>query len=124
SVRAAEEARVAELVRLLRGARPPISLNGRTVIVVDDGVATGSTALVACRIARARGASWLVLSAPVVAPSAIPLLEAEVDELVWLEAPEFFGGVGWWVDRFPQTSDAEVVDCLERNATERSGGTG
>jgi predicted phosphoribosyltransferase/dienelactone hydrolase len=124
SVRAAEEARVAELVRLLRGARPPISLNGRTVIVVDDGVATGSTALAACRIARARGASWLVLSAPVVAPSAIPMLEAEVDELVWLEAPEFFGGVGWWFDRFTQTSDAEVVDCLERNATERSAATG
>jgi putative phosphoribosyl transferase len=124
SVRAAEEARVAELVRMLRGARPPISLNGRTVIVVDDGVATGSTALAACRIARARGASWLVFSAPVVAPSAIPLLDAEVDELVWLEAPKSFGGVGRWFDRFTQTSDAEVVYCLERNATERSAATG
>ena len=124
SVRAAEEARVAELVRLLRGARSPISLNGRTVIVVDDGVATGSTALAACRIARARGASWLVLSAPVVAPSAIPMLEAEVDELVWLEAPASFGGVGKWFHSFTQTSNAEVVDCLERNVTERSAATG
>lgn len=62
----------------------------------------------------------LILAAPVAAPSAIERLEAEVDELVWLEAPEPFGGVGSWFDRFGQTTDAEVASCLAQNAKEHS----
>ncbi|MFR9802347.1 phosphoribosyltransferase family protein [Pseudonocardia sp. RS010] len=99
-----------------RRGRPRLPLQGRTAVLVDDGVATGSTAQAACRVARAHGAARVVLAVPVCAPDAARALRHEVDELVCLDVPEWFGAVGQFYRDFRQTSDEEVVDLLERAA--------
>jgi predicted phosphoribosyltransferase len=98
--------------RAYRGAREPLSLLGRTAILVDDGVATGSTMLAAIRVARGLGPGKLVLAVPVAPPQTLALLEPEVDHLVCLSAPPLFRSVGQWYDAFDQTSDEEVQDLL------------
>jgi putative phosphoribosyl transferase len=118
SVRASEEQQVNRLVGLLRRGRKPIPLAGRTVVIVDDGIATGSTAIAACRMARSLGAGRLILAVPVIARPTIKLLTSEVDELVWLQSPSPFYGVGRWFEDFSQTSDADVESCLAENAAE------
>jgi putative phosphoribosyl transferase len=102
--------------RLYRGGRPPVPLAGRTALIVDDGIATGSTARAACLVARARGASRVVLAVPVIPPSTITALEAEADEVVWVEAPARFYAIGQWYADFSPTSDEEVTDLLARAA--------
>ncbi len=98
--------------RLYRGDRPPISLAERTVVIVDDGVATGGTAIAAARAARERGAGNVVLAVPVGPPDAEARFANEVDEFVCLEAPEGFFAVGAYYERFGQTSDEEVRELL------------
>ncbi|MFC5548994.1 phosphoribosyltransferase [Massilia aerilata] len=98
--------------RAYRGARAPLALAGRTAILVDDGVATGSTMLAAIRVARGLGPGKLVLAVPVAPPQTLALLEPEVDHLVCLAAPPLFRSVGQWYDAFDQTSDEEVQDLL------------
>jgi putative phosphoribosyl transferase len=114
--RAALEARA----RRFRGDRRPVSIAGRTVLIVDDGVATGATARVACRVARARGASRIVLAVPVASPRALASLP-EADETVCLEAPAGFMSVGMHYLDFRQTSDDEVTAIL---AAAHAGGPG
>jgi putative phosphoribosyl transferase len=109
-----EAAELDRRVRRYRGARPITDLHGRTALVVDDGVATGRTAIAAARAARELGAARVVLAAPVVAPGAVEELRREVDDLVYVEAPDGFFAVGAWYRSFPQTSDEEVMACLER----------
>lgn len=109
---------VAELERRLaqlRALRPRLLLAGRTVVVVDDGVATGSTARAACAVVRAQGAGRVVLATPVVAPGAAAALAAEVDELVSVLAPPGFTAVGRHYADFRQTTDDEVADLLRRD---------
>ncbi|MFD4778388.1 phosphoribosyltransferase, partial [Streptomyces sp. NPDC058427] len=87
---AVERAETAELLRrarAFRGDRPRISLDGRTVVIVDDGIATGATALAACEVARAQGAAHVALAVPVAAPDAAERLRGRVDELVCLSTP-------------------------------------
>ena len=117
--RAELEARVARF----RGGAPPIDLAGRTAIVVDDGVATGATARVACLVARELGAASVIVATPVGAPDSLGDLAAmpEVDEVVCLSAPRGFMAVGMHYLDFSQTTDAEVQAILEGA---RSGGTG
>ena len=98
--------------RAYRGARAPLALAGRVAILVDDGVATGSTMLAAIRVARSLGPAELVLAVPVAPPQTLALLENEVDTLVCLSAPPLFRSVGQWYDAFDQTSDEEVQDLL------------
>ncbi|MFD9815573.1 phosphoribosyltransferase family protein [Streptomyces sp. NPDC059080] len=98
-----------------RGGREPIGLEGRTVLVVDDGVATGSTARAACRIARARGAARVVLAVPV-APHGWTARLGEADELICLHTPRNFFAVGQFYTLFSQVDDDEVVACLEEAA--------
>ncbi|MFF3554265.1 phosphoribosyltransferase family protein [Streptomyces tsukubensis] len=116
AVEAYERAVLEERARLYRGERAPEPLTGRTVVVVDDGVATGSTARAACRIARARGAARLVLAVPVAPANWTELLGDEADELVCPLTPPGFSAVGQFYTDFAQTEDAEVVDCLARAA--------
>jgi len=119
AVREAELERLGSLVRVLRDARAAEDLTGRLCILVDDGIATGSTSLAAIRVARSRGAARVVLAAPVIASSAIARLEAAADEVVWLVADEPFAGVGQFYENFDQVPDSDVVDCL-RAASSRA----
>jgi putative phosphoribosyl transferase len=99
-------------VRLYRGDRPFPGVRGRTVILVDDGIATGRTARAAIRAVRELQPLRLVLAAPVVASETALVLRTEVDDLVYIHAPERFIAVGIWFERFEQTTDEEVVSLL------------
>lgn len=99
----------------LRQGRPPISLAARVAVVVDDGMATGSTARAACRAARGRGAQRVVLAVPVASPEAVAELAQEA-EVICLESPLTLWAVGQWYTDFSQTSDEEVATLLEEAA--------
>ena len=114
-IRAVERRERAELERRIkryRGDTPREPLAGRTAILVDDGIATGSTARAACQVARALGASRVVLAVPVAPPSARTTLANAIDELICLETPGRFLAIGEWYEDFSQTRDEEVVSLL------------
>ncbi|MGW7366476.1 phosphoribosyltransferase family protein [Streptomyces sp. NPDC054841] len=118
-VEAVEQAEATELVRQaerFRADRPRIDIKGRTVIVVDDGIATGATAAAACEVVRAQGAAHVVLAAPVAPPDAVSWLRTEADEVVCLSTPRAFSAVGEWYRDFSQTADEEVVSLLAQAA--------
>jgi putative phosphoribosyl transferase len=112
-----ERAELQRRVRRFHGDRARIPLAGKTAVVVDDGIATGSTARAACQVARAQGASRVVLAVPVAPPGWNERLDDIADELVCLETPEPFLAIGQWYADFTQTTDEEVIACLERQAT-------
>jgi putative phosphoribosyl transferase len=114
-VERAEEEELARQARRFRRGRPRVAVGGRTVIVVDDGIATGATARAACRVARAQGAARVVLAVPVAPPDAAEALRQDADEVVCLSTPPEFSAVGEWYEDFSQTSDAEVVELLSRS---------
>ncbi|MEV7402971.1 phosphoribosyltransferase [Streptomyces sp. NPDC091267] len=120
SVQRAEEAELLRRARAFRGTRPRIPLDGRCVIIVDDGIATGATALAACEVARAQGAARVVLAVPVAPPDTAERLRGGVDELVCLSTPVRFSAVGEWYQDFGQTPDEEVVSLLARAADRTS----
>jgi putative phosphoribosyl transferase len=109
--------------RRFRGDRPRAPLAGRTAVIVDDGIATGSTARAACQVARAHGAARVVLAVPVAPRAAIPGLSSVADEVVCLETPDRFMAIGQWYSDFSQTSDEEVVTLLRRAAMPGTVGT-
>ncbi|GHG51219.1 phosphoribosyltransferase family protein [Streptomyces griseocarneus] len=117
-----EEAELSRRAEQFRAGRERVPLEGRTAIVVDDGIATGATAAAACQVVRAQGAARVVLAVPVAPPDAAASFRAEVDELVCLSTPAAFSAVGEWYHDFTQTSDEEVVELLRRNAEEAAGG--
>lgn len=96
-----------------RRGRAPMALKGRTVIVVDDGIATGGSMRVALRAARRAGPKRLVLAVPVAPPETIESLRAEVDDVVCLSTPEMFQAVGQFYEDFRQTTDDEVIRLLD-----------
>jgi len=106
--------------RRFRDDRPHQPLEGRTAIIVDDGIATGSTARAACQVARAHGATRVVLAMPVAPPGWTSRLAGDADELIALETPEPFFAVGQFYEDFSQTTDDEVVSYLERAGDARS----
>ncbi|PKW17001.1 phosphoribosyltransferase [Saccharopolyspora spinosa] len=106
--------------RLFRVDRRRVDVTGRTAIVVDDGIATGSTAHVACRVAREQGAARVVLAVPVAPPQALERLEEVTDEQVCLETPGWFMAIGQWYRDFTQTPDAEVVELLHHAGQARA----
>jgi putative phosphoribosyl transferase len=116
-----ERAELESRVQRFRGDRSRIPLTGRTVVLVDDGIATGSTARAACAVARALGAARIVFAAPVCAREAARQLAADVDELVCLQTPRDFGAVGQFYADFRATEDDEVVELLERAARSQAG---
>ena len=98
-----------------RGNRPALSATGKTVILVDDGIATGSSALAAIRALGQLRPAKVVVAVPVAPPSVRDRLAAEVHEFVCVAAPDPFAAVGQFYDDFSQVSDEEVVDMLSRN---------
>jgi putative phosphoribosyl transferase len=104
---------------LYRQGRPPVDVGGCCAIVVDDGIATGSSVRAACRVLRAVGAARIVVAVPVASRMAVTDLRSECDELVCLETPDPFFAVGEWYRDFSQTDDDEVVDLLRRAAMDR-----
>lgn len=100
---------------LFRGDRPFPALNGKTVIIVDDGLATGATARAAIQTVKALHPAKTILAVPVGARSTVSELRPKVDELICLEAPEYFEAVSQWYEKFPQTTDQEVVALLQKN---------
>jgi putative phosphoribosyl transferase len=99
-----------------RGTRPPLDARGRTAIVVDDGLATGSTMRAAVQALRKMQPRAIIVAVPVAARQTCIDLRAEVDDLVCLRTPEPFQAVGLWYENFDQTTDEEVHDLLDRAA--------
>ncbi|GAA1823099.1 phosphoribosyltransferase [Planosporangium flavigriseum] len=113
---AANDARaeLTQRVERLRGDRPRIDLRGKTAVIVDDGIATGATARVACQVARAQGADRVVLAVPVAPPAAVTAMSDVADEVVCVQQPDLFQAVGQFYEDFSATSDADVVTLLGR----------
>lgn len=115
-VERSEKVELARQAEQFRGGRERIPLEGRTAVVVDDGIATGATAAAACQVARAQGAARVVLAVPVAPPDAAATLGAQVDEFICLSTPALFSAVGEWYRDFSQTSDEEVMELLRRGS--------
>lgn len=99
---------------LYRGRRPPLDVRGRTVILVDDGLATGATMAAAVRALRKQGPASIVVAAPVGTPATCAALAGVADDCVCVLRPPELRGVGLWYEDFSQTDDAEVRACLDR----------
>jgi predicted phosphoribosyltransferase len=116
---ARETAELQRRQQAYRGNRPPLQVRGRTVIVVDDGLATGATARAAVEALRRQQPRQLVFAAPVCSRDGAEGLRRIVDEVVCLECPEDFQAVGLWYQDFSPTADAEVLKCLRAAQTRR-----
>lgn len=117
-VEARERIELARRTEQFRSGARRLDLIGKRAILVDDGVATGSTAIAGCRAARLLGAAEVVLAVPVAPPDWLDRLQGEADHFVALETPQPFFAVGQWYENFTQTTDDEVVACL-RDAVAR-----
>lgn len=106
----------------LRGERPTLDVADKTVLLVDDGLATGLTAMAAADWLKREGAAQVVLAVPVAPESAISLLRRHADEVIAVEVPEVFYAVGQFYERFRQTEDAEVEELLRDTAPAHSHG--
>jgi len=106
--------------RLYRGSRPPLSMVGKTVILVDDGVATGSCILAAIAAVRKQGAAFVVVAVPVAPANACSAIRMEADEVISVTEPEIFLAVSQWYVNFNQTSDDEVRTLLARSMSSGS----
>lgn len=102
--------------RMYRENRQSPTLEGKTAILVDDGIATGYTMMAAVKDTRKRNPASLVVAVPVASVEAVEILRPHADELIVLETPESFYAVGAWYDRFEQTIDEEVINLLETAA--------
>ena len=111
-----ERLEVERRARQLRGSRERVSLERCTAVIVDDGIATGATARAACEVARAHGASRIVLAVPVAPADSIRQLQEVTDDVVCLQTPDRFFAVGRWYSDFRPTTDADVIACLAEAA--------
>ena len=116
-----ETAELARRERAFRGDRPPLDVRDDTVIVVDDGLATGSTMRAGLEAVRARGPARIVCAVPVAPPEACVALRAYADDVICLLTPEHMYAVGLWYHDFAQTEDDEVRALLDAAARERAG---
>jgi putative phosphoribosyl transferase len=119
TVASRERAELDRRAQQYRGGRAHLDLEGRCALIVDDGIATGSTMRAACQVARALGAARVVIAAPVASRQAVATLREDCDEILCVEVPEPFYAVGEWYRDFSQTSDDEVVELLRSATDER-----
>jgi putative phosphoribosyl transferase len=120
AVAATEQAELNRRERAYRGDRPPLDVRGRTVILIDDGLATGSTMRAAVAALKKQQPARIVVAVPIAPPETCDELRDEVDEVVCAATPEPFYALGLWYEDFSQTSDQEVRSLLEQAGRERS----
>src|SRR6266699_3906897 len=120
TIAAREQAELERRERLYRGDRPAYDVHGRTVILVDDGIATGATMHAAVAALKQRQPTRIIIAVPTAAPLTCAEFEAEVDELVCVIRPDPFIAVGYWYSQFSQTSDEEVRSLHEQTNQETS----
>jgi putative phosphoribosyl transferase len=113
---AEEDREMQRRAELFRSGRAPLDLRGRTVILVDDGLATGATAAAAIQSIRQGSPGGIILAVPVGAHETVRRLREHVDEVVSLETPHDFRAVGEWYDEFDQTPDSRVIELLQQAA--------
>ncbi len=111
-----ERAEVGRRARLYRAGRDRVPLAGRTAVIIDDGIATGSTARAACQVARSLGAARVLLATPVAPPDWQERIGGAADEMVSVATPQPFFAIGEFYGDFSQTSDETVVACLAQLA--------
>lgn len=114
AVTAEQQRELTRRERLYRGDRPQPDIRGRTVILVDDGIATGATIRAAIATVRQQQPARIVVAVPVAAAYTCDELRKEVDEIVCALAPESLYGIGFWYEQFPQLSDDTVRDLLTK----------
>jgi putative phosphoribosyl transferase len=122
-VAAAERQELDQRERLYRDGRPAPDPSGRTIILVDDGLATGSTMRAAIAGLRPQGPSRIVVAVPVAAPQICNAFQFEVDEIVCARTPDPFYAVGLWYEDFSPTTDREIHDLLQQSPQEHPGAT-
>jgi len=112
AVAAREQRELTRRERLYRGDRPPPAIQGKTVILVDDGIATGATVRAAIALVRKQDPAAVVVATPVAPASTCEDLQTDVDDLVCVRAPRDFLAIGFWYEAFPQTTDDEIRELL------------
>jgi putative phosphoribosyl transferase len=121
-IRQREHAELLRRERAYRGARPPLELAGKTVILVDDGIATGATMHAAVMATRKLEPKSIIVAVPTSAVDSVARLEEVADGVIALATPEPYYGVGVWYEEFPQVADADVLRCLEAPGPSCDGG--
>ncbi|MFM8771649.1 MAG: phosphoribosyltransferase [Candidatus Kapaibacterium sp.] len=113
--------RLQDLLRIREASyhQPPLDANGKTIIIVDDGIATGLTMRYAVQILRAQKPRSIIVAVPVAASEAVRELHPLVDDFIVLHVPPCFGAVGEWYKNFAEVTDEDVLRCLEMTSTER-----
>lgn len=107
-------ARLQEMYRIYLGDRQPVPIGGKTVIVIDDGIATGNTLLATVKMLRKEHPAKIVVAAPVASKEAFLKLSKEADEVIVLHIPEVFQGVGAFYEDFNQVTDQQVIHYLQK----------
>jgi putative phosphoribosyl transferase len=106
--------RLMEMQKKFMGDKPLTDYRGKTLVIIDDGIATGNTLLATIKILKNAGPEKIVVAVPVASRSAVEKLSPVVDELITVLVPESFYGVGGFYEDFSQVQDEEVIDCINR----------
>lgn len=111
---AEEKKEAVRRLNVYRGNRPPLDLRDKEVILIDDGIATGQTMLAAIKSVKKKGAKKIIVAVPVAAPDSLKEIKKEVNKVICLHSPFFFGAVGAFYQVFDQTTDEEVIELMEK----------
>ncbi|HDQ22649.1 MAG TPA: phosphoribosyltransferase [Candidatus Uhrbacteria bacterium] len=111
---ATEKKEAQRRLKTYRQNQPPLNLKNKTVIIVDDGIATGLTMRAAIKSAKEKKAKKIIVAVPVTARDSLKTIEKEADKVICLDAPLFFGAVGAFYENFDQTEDQEVIDLMQK----------
>jgi len=109
-----EKKEAARRLKVYRGERLPLNLKDKTVILVDDGVATGATMRAAIKSVKQKAPKEIIVATPTIARDTLKIIQKEADAVIYLEAPIFFGAVGAFYENFAQTEDKEVIEIMNK----------